>query len=189
MSSGALEGARALPAALPLFVNVSVAALLDPEHDPDQMLFVVRLTGRRPNNVILEISERESITDPLRFASAIRAYRSLGFRFAIDDVGAGHSTFETLAAVTPEFVKLAGHFVRRVGEPGPRAAMIAAISYASASNASVIAEGIEDEATVVALRGLSIGLGQGYHLGTPQAAGPPSDGLLEPLPAALGGWT
>jgi diguanylate cyclase (GGDEF)-like protein len=186
---GALEGARALPPALPLFVNVSVAALLDPEHDPDQMLFLVRLTGRRPHNVILEISERESITDPLRFGAAVRAYREHGFRFAIDDVGAGHSTFETLAAVTPEYVKLAGHFVRRVGEPGPRAAMIAACSYADASGASVIAEGIEDEATVIALRDLNIDLGQGYHLGRPAPVEASDDLIASPLPAALGGWT
>jgi diguanylate cyclase (GGDEF)-like protein len=188
----ALEGARGLPRNSTLFINISVAALLDPEHDPDQMLFLVRLTGRKPNQVVLEISERESITDLPRFAAAIRAYRDNGFLFAVDDVGEGHSTFETLAAATPEYVKLARHFIGRVSEPGPRAAIVAACSFAQASEARVIAEGIEDERTIGVLRDLHVELGQGFHLGRPERlTGQRSDDATEgePLPAALGGWT
>jgi diguanylate cyclase len=163
----ALECARPLPPGVPLFINISVAALLDPEHDPDQMLFLARLAGRRPESIVLEISERERITDPIRLAAAVRAYRECGFRFAVDDVGEGHSTFETLAAATPEYVKLARHFVRGVREAGPRAAVIAARSFAEASDATVIAEGIEDEESVRLLRDLDIELGQGFHLAPP----------------------
>ena len=189
----ALEGARDLPLNAKIFINISVAALLDPEHDPDQMLFIVRLTGRRPHNIVLEISERESITDLPRFAAAICAYRDNGFQFAVDDVGEGHSTFETLAAATPEYVKLARHFIGRVSEPGPRAAIVAACSFAEASGATVIAEGIEDEATIDVLRDLRVELGQGYHLGRPQAIDVRIERNEEDepvaLPAALGGWT
>lgn len=186
----ALESARHLSPAVPLFLNISVAALLDPEHDPDQMLFLVRLVGRQPQSIVLEISERESITDPLRFAGAVRTYREHGFGFAIDDVGDGHSTFETLAATVPEYLKLTAHFIRRIHEPGPRAAIIAACSFAAASAASVIAEGIEDEASVAALRELGVELGQGFHLGHPASLGAAADGDTAPLPlpAAIGGW-
>src|SRR5207249_550644 len=83
--------APSLPLTTPLFINISVAALLDPEHDPDQLLFLSRLSGRRPQTIVLEISEREQITDPIRLAGAVRAYRECGFRFAVDDVGEGHS--------------------------------------------------------------------------------------------------
>jgi diguanylate cyclase (GGDEF)-like protein len=185
----ALEGARNLPLNYALFINISVAALLDPEHDPDQMMFLMRLTGRRPHQVVLEISERESITDLARFAAAIRAYRDNGFRFAVDDVGEGQSTFETLAAATPEYVKLARHFVGRVDESGPRAAIIAACSFAHASDALVIAEGIEDEATIDVLRDLHVELGQGYHLGKPMHLDEPLEIEIDALPAALSGWT
>jgi EAL domain-containing protein (putative c-di-GMP-specific phosphodiesterase class I) len=81
--------------------------------------------------------------------------------------GEGHSTFETLAAATPEYVKLARQFIGRVSEPGPRAAIVAACSFARASEASVIAEGIEDERTIGVLRDLHVELGQGFHLGRP----------------------
>lgn len=186
----ALERARHLSPTVPLFLNISVAALLDPEHDPDQMLFLIRLVGRQPHSIVLEISERESITDPLRFAAAVRSYREHGFGFAIDDVGDGHSTFETLAATVPEYLKLTAHFIRRINEPGPRAAIIAACSFAVASDAAVIAEGIEDEASVAALRALGVELGQGFHLGHPAILDAADDAGAEavPLPAAIGGW-
>jgi len=87
----ALEGARDLPRNSTLFINISVAALLDPEHDrPDAV--PVRLTGRKPHQVVLEISERESITDLPRFAAAVRAYREKGFLFAVGLVSSGPST-------------------------------------------------------------------------------------------------
>jgi len=183
----ALEGARSLPRTTPLFINISVAALLDPEHDPDQLLFLSRLSGRRPETIVLEISEREQITDPIRLGAALRAYRDCGFRFAVDDVGEGHSTLETLAAAMPEYVKLARHFVRGLGDAGPRAAVIAARSFAEASGATVIAEGIEDEESVRVLLGLGIELGQGFHLGTPARLG--SGAEPQVLPAAIGGWS
>jgi len=185
----ALEGARSLPASTPLFINISVAALLDPEQDPDQLLFLTRLSGRHSDTVVLEISEREQITDPIRLAAAARAYRDCGFRFAVDDVGEGHSTFETLAAAMPEYIKLARHFVRGVRDAGPRAAVIAARSFAEASGAEVIAEGIEDEESVHFLRDLGIQLGQGFHLGVPMSIDDTVDSGVLPLPAAIGGWT
>ncbi len=187
---GALDGARPLPSTMPLFINISVAALLDPEHDPDQLLFLARLAGRRPESIVLEISEREQITDPIRLTAAVTAYRESGFRFAVDDVGEGHSTFETLAASTPEYVKLARHFVRGMHQPGPRAAVIAARSFAEASGATVIAEGIEDEASVGLMRDLGVELGQGFHLAPPAriSAVEVCEGGPVELPAAIGGW-
>lgn len=186
----ALEGARGLPAELPLFINISVAALLDPEHDPDQLLFLAHLAGRTAETIVLEISERERITDPIRLRAAVRSYRDCGFRFAVDDVGEGHSTFETLAAATPEYVKLARQFVKGVREAGPRAAIIAARSFAEASGAKVIAEGIEDEDIVRLLMELDVELGQGFHLAPPTRIDGPRQGPsdTEAMPAVPVGW-
>jgi diguanylate cyclase (GGDEF)-like protein len=186
----ALEGARSLPPTLPLFINISVAALLDPEHDPDQLLFLARLAGRRAESIVLEISERERITDSIRLATALRTYRECGFQFAVDDVGEGNATLETLAATTPEYVKLARHFVRGIRDAGPRAAIIAARSFAEASGATVIAEGIEDERSVRLLSELGIELGQGFHLAPPARVDVhlAEEEDADALPAAIAGW-
>jgi len=161
--------ATGLNTGLPLFINVSVAALLDPLHDVDQLLLMLSWAGRRPQDVVLEVSERESVTNVPRLAAVLGAYREAGIRFALDDVGEGRSTFETLAAARPEFIKIATSFTQRVDEVGPRATILAALAFARASDAAVIAEGIEDQRTLDMLADLGVAFGQGYHLGRPAA--------------------
>ena len=60
----------------------------------------------RPASVILEITEHERIRDYEVLARVLASYRAEGIRFALDDVGEGHSTLELLAASASEFLKL-----------------------------------------------------------------------------------
>lgn len=164
----AIESAQVLPPETLLFLNMSVAALLDREHAPDQLQLLLEASGSTARRIVIEISERETITDVERLRHRVTDYRDAGFRFAVDDAGEGHSTFEVLAAVMPEYVKLAMTFTRAIDRPGPRAAVGALLHFAEKSGADVIAEGIEDAATVEALLEVGVTLGQGYHLGRPQ---------------------
>jgi diguanylate cyclase (GGDEF)-like protein len=112
-----LAGAqRLLAPGTALFINVSSVALLDPVHEVDQMLLLCRWAGRSPDEVVLEITEREAIPDVGRLRGVLAAHREHGFRFALDDVGDGHSTLEVLTAARPEFVKVA----RPAGRSSPR---------------------------------------------------------------------
>ena len=165
----AIDIAQGLSPGLPVFINVSVAALLDPLHQVDQLLLLLQWAGRRPQDLVLEVSERESVTNVGRLAAVLAAHREHGIRFALDDVGEGRSTFETLAAARPEFIKIASSFTQRVDQVGPRATILAALAFAAASGAEVIAEGIEDERSLELLVELGVGYGQGYHLGRPAA--------------------
>ena len=165
----AIEVAQGLSPGLPLFINVSVAALLDPLHDVDQLLLLLGWANRRPQDVVLEVSERESVTNVARLADVLAEHRRHCIRFALDDVGEGRSTFETLAAARPEFIKIASSFTQRVDQVGPRATILAALAFADASDAAVIAEGIEDQRTQDLLAELGVEFGQGYHLGRPAA--------------------
>jgi EAL domain-containing protein (putative c-di-GMP-specific phosphodiesterase class I) len=165
----AIRVANGLTPGLPVFINVSVAALLDPLHDVDQLLLLLRWAGRSPHDVVLEVSERESVTNVSRLVQVLGAHREHGIRFALDDVGEGRSTFETLAAARPEFVKIASSFTQRVDQVGPRATILAALAFARESGAAVIAEGIEDQRTLELLIELGVEYGQGYHLGRPAA--------------------
>jgi EAL domain-containing protein (putative c-di-GMP-specific phosphodiesterase class I) len=165
----ALHVAAGLTPGLPVFINVSVAGLLDPLHDVDQLLLLLQWAGRRPQDVVLEVSERESVTNIGRLMTVLAAHRAQGIRFALDDVGEGRSTFETLAAARPEFVKIASSFTQRVDQVGPRATVLAALAFAAASGAAVIAEGIEDQRTCDMLIELGVEYGQGFHLGRPAA--------------------
>jgi diguanylate cyclase (GGDEF)-like protein len=164
----AVEGAMGLEAGVPLFVNVSVSALMDPLHDVDQMLLLLEWAGRSPRDVVLEITEREAVPNMARFAEVLALHRAQGFRFAIDDVGEGHSTLEVLAAASPEFIKVARGLMVAAGDAGARSAIRALVAFAHSSGAEVIAEGIESEREGRLMLELGVELGQGFALGEPR---------------------
>ncbi len=166
----ALREARGLPAGTTIFVNVSAAAFLDPVHEVDQLLLLLRWAGRSPADVVLELTEQETIPDLERLQLIAGAYREHGLRFAADDVGDGHSTLEVLAALDPEFIKVARSLSTTATRPGSRAAIRAAQAFARDSGATVIAEGVESPEVARELVALGITLGQGHHLALPAPA-------------------
>jgi len=165
----AVHGAHGLPHGTWLFINVGLWALLDPLHDVDQMLLLLRWAGRDAREVVLEMSEREVVGDLGRLREVLAAYRAEGFRFALDDVGEGHSTLEVLAAAEPEFIKVARSLTVAAEAPGPRSAIRALVTFASSSGAQVIAEGIADDRILAAMVELQVDLGQGFFIGAPAA--------------------
>ena len=177
----ALAGAHWIPAGVPLFINCSLSGLVDPVHRVDQMLLVLRSVGRAPADVVLEITERELVGDLGRLRSVVDTYRREGFRFAVDDVGEGHSTLEVLAATAPEFVKVARSLVVAVSSRGSRAAIRALVAFAQETDAQVVAEGIETANLAESMGRMGVGLGQGWHLGRP-AFGPQAAAELTASP-------
>ncbi|MGH7687174.1 MAG: diguanylate cyclase [Candidatus Dormibacteria bacterium] len=176
----AVDGARSLPRGALLFINVGVLALVDPLHDIDQMFLLLNWAGRRPDDVVLELSEREAVTDRARLRAVLSSYRYHGFRFAIDDVGEGHSTIEVLATARPEFIKVAGTLSRGPGSTvdGNVAAIAALVTFASATGAMVIAEGLETDDEIELMADLGVTSGQGFALGRPA---PLTRETLQPL--------
>jgi diguanylate cyclase (GGDEF)-like protein len=166
----AIASARMLPPGLPVFINVSAASLLDPVHGVDQMLLLLKW-GRWPaGDVVLEITERETINDLVRLRYVLAAYREHGFRIALDDVGEGHSTLEVLATAMPEYVKIARSLTMSTDRPGSTAAIQAAVAFARSTGTTVVAEGVETAGAARAMRALGVELGQGWFLAPPAAA-------------------
>ena len=166
----AVDAARQLPDGSALFLNISAAALLDPVHGVDQLLLVLRNARRLPETVVLEITEHERIRDYDVLARVLAAYRAEGIRFALDDVGEGHSTLELLTASASEFLKLGRSLTMPSTKIGSRAAMDATMTFARVSGAAVIAEGVENEFVADLMKAAGIRLGQGFGLGRPTVA-------------------
>ena len=181
----AVAGMGSLPRGQ-LFINVGVSALVDPLHGVDQMLLLLRWAQADAEAVVLEITEREAVRDLGRFEEVLAAYREHGFRFALDDVGEGHSTFELLASAAPEFVKISSRLVIRRSAAAQQSAIRGIVAFAAASGATVIAEGIESEEDARVMADLGVVLGQGWALGRPAAAEELGDrpALLELPPRA-----
>jgi EAL domain-containing protein (putative c-di-GMP-specific phosphodiesterase class I) len=178
----AVEEAKQLPADIPLFLNISAAALLDPVHGVDQLLMLLHSAERPPHTVVLEITEHERIRDYAALARVLASYRVEGIRFALDDVGEGHSTLELLAASSSEYLKLGRSLTMTSTRVGSRAAMDATMAFARVSGALVIAEGVENEFVADLMKAGGISLGQGFGLGKPTVA---SD--IEDVASALAG--
>ncbi len=166
----ALSQAAPLPPGILLFMNVSVAALLDPLHDVDQLLLLLEWTGRSPTRLVLEIGEHESVRDFDRLRLVLASYRSAGIRFAIDDLGEGFATMDLLETAEPEFVKLARSLTMNAARRSAQAAIKSALKFARAHDSIVIAEGVENELVSDRIRSLDIPLGQGFGLGRPTVA-------------------
>jgi diguanylate cyclase (GGDEF)-like protein len=166
----AVDDAKLLPPNVPLFLNISAAALMDPVHGVDQLLLLLNAAQRPPNTVVLEITEHERIRDYDALARVLASYRTEGIRFALDDVGEGHSTLELLAASSSEYLKLGRSLTMTSTRVGSRAAMDATMAFARVSGALVIAEGVENEFVADLMKAGGIKFRQGFGLGKPTFA-------------------
>jgi len=171
----AVRRAGELSGGVPLFLNVGVWALIDPLHDVDQMLLLLRWTGISPGDMVLELSEREAVHDLDRLRAVMAAYRAHGFRFSIDDVGEGHSTLDMLAAGAPDYIKIARSLVSSADHPGARAAINAVVAFGRSASSTVVAEGVQTAEEAARMEAMGVSLGQGYWLGPPLRLDPPDE--------------
>ncbi|HEV3231114.1 MAG TPA: bifunctional diguanylate cyclase/phosphodiesterase [Candidatus Dormibacteraeota bacterium] len=163
----ALEGGDHTSRVRPLFINISVPSLLDPVHGADQMVLLSRWAEREPDQVVLELTEQQEARDLARLSEVIQEYRAHGFRFAVDDVGEGHSTLELLVAVNPEYIKIARSLTENVSNRGAKSAIAAIVTFARTQGSQVVAEGISNERLAGEMLKLGITMGQGFGLGRP----------------------
>jgi EAL domain-containing protein (putative c-di-GMP-specific phosphodiesterase class I)/DNA-binding response OmpR family regulator len=139
---------------------------------PDLVLETDRLAGilrAASVPIVLEITEHAPIADYIAFRAAV-ASLAPSVRSAVDDAGAGFSSFRHILELRPDFVKLDMGLVRSIERDPARQALVAGMVYfAVKTGCGLIAEGIETVAERDTLRSLSVGLGQGYLLGMPEA--------------------
>jgi EAL domain-containing protein (putative c-di-GMP-specific phosphodiesterase class I) len=99
----------------------------------------------------------------------LAAYREQGFRFALDDVGAGNSTLELLGAANAEFIKVGHGLTSTATRPESRAAIRVAAAFARSSGATLLAEGIDSDLVIQQMEDFGVVLGQGWRLGRPRS--------------------
>jgi EAL domain-containing protein (putative c-di-GMP-specific phosphodiesterase class I) len=164
----ALEGAIDLPGGAKLFMNIRPASIQDPRFQPAVIVARLARCGLRPSDVVLEISERESIENYSSFRKLRDSFRELGFQFALDDTGAGYASLEAVLEIAPDFIKVDRAFVRGIDEDLDRQAMFSAFREAARSvNARLIGEGLDRIEELQMLAKLGIDLGQGWLFGRP----------------------
>jgi EAL domain-containing protein (putative c-di-GMP-specific phosphodiesterase class I) len=162
----ALRGARDLAPGMKLFINCLPASVHDPLFRPEEIREQLERIGLSPRDLVLEISERQSIVSYGIFREAIARFAGFGFGIAVDDMGAGYSSLATALELRPHFLKIDRSLITGIEGDPPRQDMIRAIQVlAERTGAKVVAEGVESQLELEALLDIGIACGQGFLFG------------------------
>lgn len=148
---------------LHLFLNVHPLELVAGEFEDPRSR--VHASARR---VVLEFTERNPLDGVKGVPECVARLRDLGFRIAIDDLGAGYAGLVSFVSLEPEFVKLDLSLLRNVDESPVRQRLVLALTtLCHDMGMRVVAEGIETEAERDAAVSLGVDLLQGFRFGRP----------------------
>jgi EAL domain-containing protein (putative c-di-GMP-specific phosphodiesterase class I) len=162
----ALERVHYLPSGKKLFLNCLPTSIGDPSLRDEGLVKTLENYQLRPRDVVLEISEQESIENFAIFREMRDSWRELGLHIAIDDAGAGYASLEAIMEITPDFLKADMRLVRGLDADPPRQEVLRALNaVARRIGAAVIAEGVETQEELRVLRQLGIPYGQGHYFG------------------------
>lgn len=157
------EAAARAPGGVSLFVNLHAKDLLDPE------LFAGSSPlSRVAPRVVLELTERAATSGVPDFGGRLAALRRMGFRIAVDDLGAGYSSLGLLANVRPDLVKLDRELVHDLDRHAPRRRIVRhLLALLEDLGTIAVAEGVETAEERDALLALGSPLLQGFLFGVP----------------------
>jgi EAL domain-containing protein (putative c-di-GMP-specific phosphodiesterase class I) len=162
----ALRGARGLEAGRKLFLNCLPSAIHDPAFRGEVLQKTLQDLRLRPEDMVFEISERESIKNFSIFREISDHYKELGFQIALDDTGVAYGSLEAVMELAPDFIKVDLSLVRGIDSDPPRQELLRALhAVAGKLGGQIIAEGIETTEELETIQGLGIPYGQGYLFG------------------------
>ncbi len=153
-----------------LFLNASPDSLSDAAMREGELRELLSDVGIAPNRVVIEMTEKQRVTDAPEIQEVLQEYRGRGFQFAIDDLGEGFANLRMWSQLRPEFVKIDKHFIDGIADDRIKYHFVRAMQdLAEICNASLVAEGIERVEDFDCLRDMGIACGQGYFIARPDA--------------------
>ncbi|MDQ3287010.1 MAG: EAL domain-containing protein [Pseudomonadota bacterium] len=150
-------------------INLSTASLLDPGF-PGFLRAQLRSFDVSPQWFCFEITESVAIANLNRAVEVIGELRAMGCSFAIDDFGSGMSSFGYLRHLQVDYLKINGSLVQGIVTDPIQHAMVESINrIGHLMNVRTIAEYVEDDATLEAVRAMGVDCAQGYAVARPGA--------------------
>jgi EAL domain-containing protein (putative c-di-GMP-specific phosphodiesterase class I) len=169
----ALQSAKGIFPERKLFMNCVASAVHDPEFKDSFLISLLEELKLDPNNIVLEVTEKEAIDNYDVFREAVKYYSDLGFAIAVDDTGTGYSSLETVIELKPQYIKIDISIVRGIDKNVLKQQLIKAMVGLSLEiDSVVIAEGIETKEELITLKQLGVHVGQGYLFAKPGPAFP-----------------
>jgi diguanylate cyclase (GGDEF)-like protein/PAS domain S-box-containing protein len=166
------SGAIRLSAGESVAINLSGQTL----GDPTFLEFVVETldhTGVPPSQVCFEVTENSVVGNLDLARRFIGVLHGMGCQFALDDFGNDLGSFVNLKNLSMDYIKIDGAFTRNLATDAVNQAMVAAIvRLARTLNFRLIAEQVEDSASLETARGMGIDFAQGFVIGRPEPLRP-----------------
>ena len=156
--------------ARPFDLNVNVSARQLAPRLVRTVAHALQETDFPPESLTLEITETMIMTDEAQVRQCLHDLKRLGVRISVDDFGTGYSSLHHLEDFPVDELKVDKSLVAGLDEDGGGSVAVAAVRLARSLRLSVVAEGIETERQLAALRRMSCDKGQGFLLGKPMAA-------------------
>ncbi|QBC43030.1 bifunctional diguanylate cyclase/phosphodiesterase [Iodobacter fluviatilis] len=153
-----------------LSINLTPSNLLDSRlaQEVDNALSLWNIPGDR---IIFEITESAAIEDLEATISSLYGLKKLGCKLALDDFGTGYASLSYLKRLPIDKLKIDQSFIRTITQSDTDAHIVeSVINLAHTLNLSVVAEGVEDQATSEKLIAYGCNLIQGYYFSRPLAA-------------------
>jgi len=174
----------ARPDSRPLGIAVNLSARQFTQRDLEATVArALATSGIEPSSLCLEITESVLLEEPEGVSETIRRVARLGVRFVLDDFGTGYSSLAYLTKLPIDGLKVDRSFVDTLGDNQRSTAITTAIvRMAQALSVEVVAEGVETETQLDALRAIGCQLAQGFHFHRPLAAEAITELLLSEHP-------
>lgn len=153
--------------------GLSIAVNLSASHLGNSNLFawLKELFKTRPEtagNMIFEITESAALQNIVNIRKFMYELKELGCKFSLDDFGVGFTSFAQLRDLPVDIVKIDGTFVRELCHNEEDKTLVKAITEVAHSlGKTVVAEFVEDQATLELLQSYGVDYAQGYHIGRP----------------------
>ncbi|HTY04788.1 MAG TPA: phosphodiesterase [Rhodocyclaceae bacterium] len=165
-----------------LFLNASITGLADPGFSGAKTADLLGHLGLPIRNIVIELTENQYVNDFRTLREVLDIYRRQGYRIAVDDLGEGFSNLRIWSEVRPDFVKIDRHFISGIANDNLKFQLVRAMHEIAESNdVHLVAEGIETERELAAVRDLGIAYGQGFLVARPDPAPPlqPPESILK----------
>ena len=161
------EWKKRLGRTVPVSVNVSRVDMLDPEL-PDMLHALVEENGLECRDLHLEITESAYTQDAAQIVAMVNSLREAGFLIEMDDFGSGYSSLNMITTLPIDLLKVDMLFIRHAFTEGGDTRMLKVIvDIARSLSVPMIAEGVETEEQMLALRKMGCDVVQGYYFSKP----------------------
>lgn len=146
-------------------VNLFPSTIID---TPIERLMTLFPDNGKTANYCVEISEQQFIGDPVYLRGHVQSLKDQGVKVAIDDVGFGRSSLESLIILEPDIVKIDRKYVSGISEDQVKARNLERlVRVVNALGSELVAEGIENKEELAILVEMGVVYGQGWYWGKP----------------------